>query len=421
MAHTSGIAVLAACDHRSVARRRGRFFKQEDFEFSTEILLGSAPFGAAEVGEVLATVAEIGDGDFESWCAAWTATAERVEAEAGPAAEAGHSETAHARFLRASSYWFAVAFYVLGTRDGTVADYHRLWRRHRDCFERAAEHAAPAWERVRIPYEGTALEGWLFRARQAGEPAPLLILNNGSDGTATDMWVQGAAAGVARGYDCLTFDGPGQGQALHEQGLHFRADWERVVTPVVDWALARGEFDPERIALLGISQGGYWVPRALAFEHRIAAGIADPGVVDVSRAMLDHTSKSMHRQLERGEKDKFDSETGLAERFSRQTRFTMKFRSFPYGTDSAYEMFKAAMAMRIEADTARRIRCPLLIADPENEQFWPGQSAELAELVGDNATLCPFTAAEGGDGHCEPKATALRAERFFDWLDETLA
>ena len=369
---------------------------------------------------MLATVAEIKDGDFDSWCEAWTATASRVEEEAAAAEAAGHRVTAFGRHLRASNYWFAVAFFVLGTKDGTVEDYHRLWRRHRDCFERAAALAPIPWERVEIPYEDTMLEGWLFRGRPADERAPLLILNNGSDGTVTDMWVQGAAAGIARGYNCLTFDGPGQGQALHEQGLYFRADWEAVITPVVDWALARRDVDPERVALIGISQGGYWVPRALAFEPRIAAGIADPGVVDVSRSILDHTSKSMRKLVANGEKEKFDKEIRLGERFSKAIRFTMKFRTFPYGTESGYEMARAAMEMRIDEETARRIECPLLVADPENEQFWPGQPAELAARVGERATLMPFTAAEGADGHCEPKNPVLRAERFFDWLDETL-
>ena len=91
---------------------------------------------------------------------------------------------------------------------------------------------------------------------------------------------------TARGYDCLTFDGPGQGNALWKQGLHFRPDWERVITPVVDFALNRPGVDPKRIAIQGISQGGYWVPRAVAFEKRIAAAIADPGVVDVSASPL---------------------------------------------------------------------------------------------------------------------------------------
>jgi alpha-beta hydrolase superfamily lysophospholipase len=47
------------------------------------------------------------------------------------------------------------------------------------------------------------------------------------------MWVLGGAAAVDRGYVCLTFDGPGQGQTLHEQGLYFRSNWESVITPSV--------------------------------------------------------------------------------------------------------------------------------------------------------------------------------------------
>jgi hypothetical protein len=232
--------------------------------------------------------------------------------------------------------------------------------------------------------------------------------------------VQGAAAAIARGYHALTFDGPGQGQALFEQGLHFRPDWEAVVTPVVDYARSRDDVDPDRIALLGVSQAGYWVPRAVAFEDRIAAAVADPGVVDVSEAMTSQLPASMRKLLEQGNQKKFDSELHLVERFSKSLRYTMKFRSLPYGTSSPFEMFKLAGEYRLDAETAKQIRCPLLITDPENEQFWPGQSQRLAELVGGSATLMPFTAAEGADGHCEPRAPVLRAQRIFDWLDEQL-
>ena len=68
---------------------------------------------------------------------------------------------------------------------------------------------------------------------------------------------------------------------LFERNVPFRYDWEHVITPVVDFLMARPDVDRQRIALYGISQAGYWVPRALAFEHRVAAGIADPGVIDV--------------------------------------------------------------------------------------------------------------------------------------------
>jgi hypothetical protein len=396
-----------------------RFFKDDDFEFMTEIALGAAAYRAAEAGEVLATVARIESGDYASWVGEWEATAERVRGLASASESAGHRLSAAEAYLRASTYYFNAAFFVVGT-DGGEQRLAELWRTHRDCFEHAAALFDPPFEKVSIPYEDGALEGWFFPAPGADGRRPLAILNNGSDGTVTDMWVQGAAPATARGYHALTFDGPGQGQALFEQGLHFRPDWEAVVTPVVDYALARADVDPDRIALLGVSQAGYWVPRAVAFEHRIAAAVADPGVVDVSEAMTAHLSRSMRRELEEGRQDKFDSQIHLAERFSKSLRYTMKFRSLPYGTDSAYELFKAAGEYRLEPEVAQQIACPLLITDPDNEQFWPGHSKRLAELVAERASLVEFTAAEGADGHCEPRAPVLRAQRIFDWLDERL-
>jgi cephalosporin-C deacetylase-like acetyl esterase len=134
----------------------------------------------------------------------------------------------------------------------------------------------------------------------------LLILVNGSDGSLLDMWLWGGAGALARGYDCLTFDGPGQGYALWKQKLYFRPDWEKVISPVVDYALSRGEVDPKRLAIQGISQGGYWVPRAVAFEKRIAAAIADPGVVDVSTSWTASLPKPMIELLKAGRKEQFD-------------------------------------------------------------------------------------------------------------------
>ncbi len=395
-----------------------RFFKDDDFEFMTEIALGAVAYGAAEAGEVLATAARIKSGDYQSWVGEWEASAERVRGLAEVSRDGGHAVSARETYLRASTYYFNAAFFVSGTGDG--GRLPQLWRAHRDCFECAAALFDPPFERVAIPYEGATLEGWFFPAPGGADRRPLAILNNGSDGTVTDMWVQGAAAATARGYHALTFDGPGQGQALFEQGLHFRPDWEAVVKPVVDYACSREDVDAQRIALLGVSQGGYWVPRAVAFESRIAAAVADPGVVDVSEAMTSQLPASMRKLLDEDKQKKFDSEVHMVERFSKSLRYTMKFRSLPYGTSSPFEMFKLALQYRLEPETAKRIRCPLLITDPENEQFWPGQSRRLAELVGDSATLMPFTAAEGADGHCEPRAPALRAQRIFDWLDEQL-
>jgi cephalosporin-C deacetylase-like acetyl esterase len=190
-----------------------------------------------------------------------------------------------------------------------------------------------------------------------------------------------------------------------------------VITPVVDFALTLNGVDTKRIALQGISQGGYWVPRAVAFEKRIAAAIADPGVVDISTSWTASLPPPMIQMLKAGEKEQFDDFMDKA--MPQQAKNELAFRMRPYGTTSYYEAFKAATDYNLTT-VAAKINCPVLITEPENEAFWPGQSKQLYNLLTSTKTLMPFLASEGADLHCEPKAFGLRDLRVFDWLDETL-
>ena len=216
----------------------------------------------------------------------------------------------------------------------------------------------------------------------------------------------------------MTFDGPGQNAALVRQGLTFRPDWEEVITPVVDFLSARADVDSEKLALLGVSQGGYWVPRALAFEHRIAAAVADPGVVDVSTTILGHLPHVMIKLLESGEREKFDRDIEWTLRISPTTRSLLALRMRPYGVSSPYDFFSIVRDYALTDEVIAQISTPVLVTDPENEQFWPGQSRELFEkLPGEAKAIIAFTQEEGADSHCEPAAAGLRGERIFDWLE----
>jgi hypothetical protein len=280
-------------------------------------------------------------------------------------------------------------------------------------------------ERVAVPYEGTTMPGVFYRAPGAapGEPRPLVVLNNGSDGATSQMWVQGGAAASARGYHWMTFDGPGQQALLFEQRIPFRPDWEAVLTPVLDAMLARPDVDAGRVAVIGISQGGFWVPRALAYEHRFAAAVADPGVVDVSTAWLEPLPKSLRKQLAEGKQEQFDRNMRIGERFSRSAAALLTFRGEPYGLhdDSRFHLYETVMQYRLADDEVARIDTPLLICDPEGEQFWPGQPQALFDRLPGEKELVHFSAAEGAGRHCEPMAPALRDARVFDWLDRYLA
>jgi hypothetical protein len=392
------------------------FFKDDTFSFLTEIALGATYHQAADVGEVLSTVERIRNGHAQSWVDEWTATADRLSIEAGLSADAGHPQSAARQFLRVSMYYSLASSSADRTDDGAL--FLALWEKHRAAWDRFVDLTDLQIERIEIPYEGTTLPGYFFRSGPAGGPRRTLIFNNGSDGPVTGAWVMGIADALARGWNAVTFDGPGQNAALVRQHLPFRPDWEKVITPVVDHLLTRPDVDAGKIALLGVSQAGYWVPRSVAFEHRIAAAVADPGVVDVSTTMTGQVPHFLVKMIEAGEKEKFDKDMALALRFSAATRSMMAFRMRPYGTTSPYEFFTAARAYALTDEVIGQITCPVLVTDPDHEQFWPGQSRELYDKLPAGKALIRFTAEEGADSHCEPAGNGLRGERIFDWLDQ---
>ncbi len=396
-----------------------KFFDDDGFQFAVLSALGSAYRGLADVGEVLSTVERIPEGDREAWVTQWTACAERLESAADSSASAGHAVSAHTAAVRASLYFDIASSMAPGTTDPDR--FSALWERSRALWDRAVGTWSTPVERVRIPYEDDALDGYLFHPADAdSQQRPTVILNNGSDGPVNAMWTQGGAAAVERGWRAITFDGPGQGAALHRDGIPFRHDWEAVITPVVDFLVARDDVDDTRIALHGVSQAGYWAPRAAAFEHRLAALVADPGVVRVAASWEAHLPDSMVELLDSGDKESFDSFMDVGLDDDRAAKGELLWRMAPYGTDSYFDAYTAARAMSLDDDTIAAIRCPTLVTDPDGEQFWPGQSLELHDKLTCDAELVRFTSDEGASWHCEVAAQSLRDERVFDWLEGVL-
>jgi hypothetical protein len=94
-----------------------KFFKNDDFEFMTELALGATYHRGADIGECLATIARIEDGDAESWFVEWRATAERIATIAADCEAAGHRVSARQAWLRAASYYDAATFFLDLTKD----------------------------------------------------------------------------------------------------------------------------------------------------------------------------------------------------------------------------------------------------------------------------------------------------------------
>ena len=389
-------------------------FRSPLFEAQFRRVMGHTFYGGAEVGECLAAGANIKDGDADSWHRVWTALAERLDQAAADALTQGARTSAREAYLRASNYYRASCLPLIG--EPVDARVPEAYERQVRAFEQAARLLQPAAERLEIPYEGTTLSGWRFRAPGAERPRPLLIVTGGYDSMAEELYFLCAPAATARGYDCLIYDGPGQGGALIHHMLRLLPDWENVVRPVVDIALTLSGIDPGRIAMIGESLGGYLAPRAAAFDHRLAAVIADPGQFDVgaaARARLPIDLRTLSR-LPRWARDLFFRAASV----NPFTAWMFRRGMWTQGVGSPLEYLQALRAYRI-GELATKIQAPTLVCRAEDDPL-AVQAQRLFDALVCPKTFLEFSAAEGAGDHCESGARALFNQRVFDWLDATL-
>ncbi len=396
------------------------FPEDAQFWFETVRMFGADEYGGSSFGEVLATSTRISAGDYESWYKEWNATADRTAAEGDDQLAHNHSVSARDSYLRACNYYRSSEFFLHA--EPQSARVARAYRRSVDCYIAATALFDVPIEPVEIPYEHTTLPGYLHRVDN--KTRPLLILHTGFDGSAEEKHWSGARAAVERGYHVLCFDGPGQSGPLHREGLTFRPDWEKVVTPVVDFALALPGVDPDRIALRGDSLGGYLAPRAAAFEHRIAALIANDGVYDYAAPHMAGVSKeqqaAMRAALQAGPSAQIDRGIGAAMQKSPVVRWSITHGMWCFGVSSPSEYLGQTLSYTLADGIAEQIRCPTLVCDAEGDLFFKGQPQQLFDHLTCEKTLMTFTNEMGAGAHCEAGAARFSNARMFDWLDETL-
>ncbi|MCX5383841.1 S9 family peptidase [Streptomyces sp. NBC_00083] len=395
-------------------------FDDESFSFETLRAAGFTAYQGSDLGEILATARSIEDGDEPSWHRSWKATAERVAAIGEQALVAGHRVSAREALLRASNYYRTAEFYL---RDAPATDPEVtvLSTASRRTFAAAVTLFDSPVEPVAIPYEDTALPGYLFLVDDSGAPRPTVIYTNGYDSTAEESYFVIAAAALRRGYNVLAFDGPGQGSVLREQKIVFRPDWEAVSTPVVDYAVARPEIDADRITLFGYSLGGYLVARAAAHDHRVAALILDDGVLDASVAFEGALPPEVRAWIDEGHDEPANAALAAATTESTQVRWALNNGLWAFGARSYADVIRRSRGYTLEGLTDK-IVAPTLILDAENDQFFKGQPQLLAEkLVNAPATLVALGEAEGAGEHCHVGAFHRAHQVMFDWLDTALA
>lgn len=204
--------------------------------------------------------------------ASWKAVADRLIASAEDDEARGRTISAGEKFYRSSLYTSQAERLQAPDWDGRVAEYQKSI----DLLFRHVELANVPMTKVEIPYEGTSLPGYLYLAkRDDGKPTPLIIQWNGFDSTKEMMYYsQFPQQLAARGISTLMVDTPGSGEALRMRNLHARIDTEAWASAIIDFAETLPGIDSDKIGLVGWSLGGYYAPRAAAFEKRVKLVVA---------------------------------------------------------------------------------------------------------------------------------------------------
>jgi dienelactone hydrolase len=411
-------------------------FTLPDLDFETLFVFGSIGYGCAEFGELVTVVNQINaaGASYQTYYEAFRDLAGRTATLAGQALAAGHVASARGAYLRAASYYDMCLYFILGT--AARAQEADAYAAMQNCWQQASQLFDPPFEPVRIPYGDSWLPGYLLRPDDRPVRRPTVILNNGQDAQHVALYAMGGAAALERGYNALLFYGPGQGSMLFERQIPFRCDWENVITPVVDYLRSRPDVDPARIALSGSSLGGELVVRAAAFEHRLAAVVADPGFLSVWLAWSEKFPPIAALFASGASKHEINTvwQKEIVPHFTAVDRYGMAKTSEGYGA----QFLRAARAGQVftdmyafgstvqkftVADVGHRVTAPTLVTQYQGDQLVvppAKQGPGVFKLLGGDKQYHSFTAAEGAQFHCAPMAPQTRNQVVYDWLDGIL-
>ena len=331
-----------------------------------------------------------------AWLERWLGLGDKLTAMAETDISANHRLSAGGKYRRACVY------YQQAERMGPHADPRKTsaYRKMLAAFRDYVECAGEAVEWVEIPYENTSLPALFVPAVGPG-PWPCMIGFDGFDVTKEWTYLCGMAAEMRRrGVAMLIVDHPGVGLALRERGLSAVVETERPASACVDYLAGRADVNG-RCGIMGMSLGGYYAPRAAAFEKRIGACVA------------------------------WGARWDNAASHGRILRDPNAARSIPGWLDHALWVYGqkdvescAAMIARMTLEgVADKITCPLLLVHGENDRQVPGEQARLTIERAVNSPrrdLRVFTAKEGGAEHVNGDNFSLAIDYIADWTSDVL-
>lgn len=371
-------------------------FEDPDMDLFFMSALSWGPTGGLDIGQAFHVASTIADGDADSWVRSFGAYGDLQNAQADTWAKRGWRRAGgEARLKAFASYRSAWQFAPAGSET-----FMQLYGQHQKAFAAAlAELDLPA-AFFQVPWSGRALPG--LSLKSAVPDAPVLLLIGGADTSLEDLFLSYGRAIWERGYSVAIVDLPGQGK-LAAEGLHWDIEPERPIAAVVDTLEQRFGARPGRIALLGLSLGGYFAARAAGHEARFGTVIAStpfpaPGELFAASVRAAMSGGSGHAP----------SPAALR---SRQLAFWKAGVRTPQEFLARWENARAHPAL---------VTRPFLsVLGGGDSPIFAAQARQWhAQIPAARKQLVFLDAASGADGHCQVNARVRLVQEACGWMDE---
>ena len=333
----------------------------------------------------------------QEWFESWKRVAQRVEALGLDHEKAGQRISAGRKYVRACIAYF-MAKRMLPPSDGRKLE---AYKQGLAAFKKGMQLQREPIEWVEVPFQGKSLPSLFTKAPVKGR-SPCMVHFDGFDGLKELSYIRAAEQFRRRGISLLVVDHPGVGEALRLRKLYSGPDTEVPAGACVDYLETRADVDPERIGIMAQSLGGYYAPRAAAFEKRFKACVAWGACYD--RWEVNKARFGKGRGLEPSVPVWLDKFMWVA------------------GKDTVEEAIELAKQYTLEG-VADKITCPLLVVHGENDRqvpLWHAEKTIEAAVNSPNRKLKVFTFVEGGVEHCQLDNDPMAVDYISDWVAETL-
>lgn len=388
-------------------------FTDPEMDFQLIRQLGSSTYRASSVGECLNIANTMQTNDPEEWVKQFERLAEWQKKDGLERMVKDHVISGREQLFKASNSFRAAEYY-----SPPSSEHHRkLGLNSADCFGTAIASMDVHFENHSIPYKNINLPSYFISPANDGEKRDTVMIVSGFDGTLEEEFLMRGLAAVERGYNVIHFAGPGQMDVFRKYpDTCFEADFDQVVKRIINYFEFRQEINMAKLALMGISFGGYFATRAASHEPRVRVLIANSPILDLHAYMcsfvkLDPCDMPDSEDFSISDIPSIPNEI-MPPQLKAQTEHLI--RRFGQSTFKATFNYLKTFAV---GDSLRDIKIPCLALLGSGEGGEPRkQFQEFCKIT--NSEQYEFSDFEGAGSHCQVGNVSYSNAVVYDWLDK---